>query len=186
MRLQRDWITPATIGAFTLSAVTGVLMFFHFDMALNKLAHEWLSWVLVAAVVAHVLTNLAPFKRHLKGPRGQAVVGAFVLVLGLSFFPLLGSQKQDGPPFAVPVQALAHAPLTVLAQVGGVPVAQMRERLLVAGVATTSDDQRLDELVGPAVRKQLGVLKQVLTAPATATATSVSVSAPAPASAPAR
>ena len=35
------------MGAFTLSAVTGVLMFFHLDSGLNKAAHEWLSWAMV-------------------------------------------------------------------------------------------------------------------------------------------
>lgn len=36
----REWATPLTIGSFLLIAVTGVLMFFHLDSGLNKLAHE--------------------------------------------------------------------------------------------------------------------------------------------------
>ena len=40
MKLQRDWATPLTIGAFGLLAVTGVLMFFHPDSGLNKAVHE--------------------------------------------------------------------------------------------------------------------------------------------------
>ena len=53
---QRPWITPVVIGAFTLSAVTGVLMFFHLDSGLNKTAHEWLSWAMVIGVVLLALT----------------------------------------------------------------------------------------------------------------------------------
>ncbi|EWS63204.1 hypothetical protein Y695_03563 [Hydrogenophaga sp. T4] len=37
---QRPWITPLVMGSFALSAVTGVLMFFHLDTGLNKAAHE--------------------------------------------------------------------------------------------------------------------------------------------------
>jgi hypothetical protein len=36
---QRKWITPLVIDSFLLSAVTGVLMFFHLDVAWNKMAH---------------------------------------------------------------------------------------------------------------------------------------------------
>ena len=54
MSIKREWATPITIGAFLLSAVTGVLLFFHLDSGLNKLAHEWLSWVLLAAVAFDV------------------------------------------------------------------------------------------------------------------------------------
>ena len=50
MKLQRDWITPITMGAFGLLAVTGALMFFHLDRGLNETAHEWLSWVLLGGV----------------------------------------------------------------------------------------------------------------------------------------
>ncbi|NBW51152.1 MAG: DUF4405 domain-containing protein, partial [Betaproteobacteria bacterium] len=52
---QRPWITPAVIGSFTLLSVTGILMFFHLDSGLNKLAHEWLSWIFVIVVVLHIL-----------------------------------------------------------------------------------------------------------------------------------
>ncbi|HEY1090516.1 MAG TPA: DUF4405 domain-containing protein, partial [Burkholderiaceae bacterium] len=63
---QRPWITPVVMGAFLLSAVTGVLMFFHLDSGLNKTAHEWLSWAMVIGVGLHVLLNMPAFKRYLK------------------------------------------------------------------------------------------------------------------------
>mgnify|MGYP006339522549 CR=1 FL=1 len=53
MKLQRDWITPITMGAFGLLAATGVLMFFHIDSGLNEAVHEWLSWVLLGGVALH-------------------------------------------------------------------------------------------------------------------------------------
>ena len=44
----RESATPLTIGSFLLIAITGVLMFFHLDSGLNKLAHEWLGWAMIA------------------------------------------------------------------------------------------------------------------------------------------
>ena len=54
---QRPWITPLVIGTFALMAVTGSLMFFHLDTGLNKTAHEWLGWAMVAAVLLHPLSR---------------------------------------------------------------------------------------------------------------------------------
>lgn len=39
MAVQREWATPVAAGAFLLSAVTGVLIFFHIDSGLNKFVH---------------------------------------------------------------------------------------------------------------------------------------------------
>jgi hypothetical protein len=51
MAIQRERVTPIAAGAFLLSAITGVLIFFHVDSGLSKLAHEWLSWALLGGVV---------------------------------------------------------------------------------------------------------------------------------------
>ena len=50
MAIKREWVTPIAAGGFLISAVTGVLMFFHLDTGLNKVAHEWLSWVFLGGV----------------------------------------------------------------------------------------------------------------------------------------
>ena len=84
---HRPWITPVVIGAFGLSAVTGVLMFFHLDSGLNKTAHEWLSWAMVIGVLLHLLLNMSAFKRYFTQTTARVVVGVFALVLALSFAP---------------------------------------------------------------------------------------------------
>jgi hypothetical protein len=114
---HRPWITPLVMGAFLLSAVTGVLMFFHLDSGLNKLAHEWLSWAMVGGVLLHAALNLPAFKRYFGQKTALTVMGAFALVLALSFIPAAGAKK--APSYAGPVRALADAPLPVLAQVLG-------------------------------------------------------------------
>ena len=103
---HRPWITPVVIGAFGLSAVTGVLMFFHLDSGLNKTAHEWLSWAMVIGVLLHLLLNLNAFKRYFTQTTARVVMGVFALVLALSFIPAGGAKSEPG--FAPPVRALAE------------------------------------------------------------------------------
>ncbi len=53
MKISREWATPLTIGVFGLMAATGLLMFFHLDNTLQKTAHEWLGWAMVANTLTH-------------------------------------------------------------------------------------------------------------------------------------
>ena len=160
---QRPWITPVVIGAFLLSAVTGVLMFFHLDSGLNKTAHEWLSWAMVIGVSLHVLLHMPAFKRYFSQTPGRFVMGAFALVLALSFIPAGGSAGSE-PGFAPPVRALAKAPITVLAQVAGTSTDDVRAKLQAQGLTVTSDQQSVADLVGPDLRKQIGTISKVLPA----------------------
>ena len=160
---QRPWITPVVMGAFLLSAVTGVLMFFHLDSGLNKTAHEWLSWAMVIGVGLHVLLNMPAFKRYLKQTTGRVVIGAFALILALSFIPAGGSSGSE-PGFAPPVRALAKAPITVLAQVAGTSTDDVKAKLQAQGLTVTSDQQSVADLVGPDLRKQIGTITKVLPA----------------------
>jgi len=90
---HRPWITPLVIGTFVLLSVTGVLMFFHLDTGMNKLAHQWLSWAILAAVGLHVLLNWPAFKRYLGQQTALSVIGACMVALALSFLPMPGAGK---------------------------------------------------------------------------------------------
>ena len=134
---HRPRITPVVMGAFLLSAVTGVLMFFHLDSGLNKTAHEWLSWAMVIGVALHLLLNMPAFKRYFTQTPGRVIMGLFALVLALSFIPAGGSAGSE-PGFAPPVRALAKAPIPVLAQVAGTSNDDVKGRLQAAGLTVTS------------------------------------------------
>lgn len=58
---MRKWATPLTIGAFALSAISGMMMFFHLNSALVKIIHEWGSWSLVIGGLFHVVGSWQAF-----------------------------------------------------------------------------------------------------------------------------
>jgi len=162
MKVQRGWVTPITAGAFLLSAVTGVLIFFHLESGANKFMHEWLGWVLLAGAVLHVVANFSGLKSHLASLRGQLLIGIFAVALLVSFMPV--GSGQDEPPFISPIHALSQAPLTTLAQVAKVTPEQMREKMMREGLQPTSDQQSLSDQVGPDTKKQMHVLGKILAA----------------------
>jgi hypothetical protein len=134
MKISREWVTPLTIGAFGLMAVTGVLMFFHSDTGLNKLAHEWLGFIFVAGVALHAAVNWGAFKRHLASSvKGRAVIALFAVALAASFAQLGG--KAGGPPPVLAMKAITQAPLSSVAPLTGHPVEILVARLNGAGFA---------------------------------------------------
>ncbi len=161
MKVQRSWVTPITAGAFLLSGVTGILIFFHLESGTGKFMHEWLGWVLLGGAALHVVANYTGLKSHLGTLRGQLLVGIFAVALLLSFLPLGGA---DEPPFMPPIRALSQLPLSTLAQVARISPEQLRDRLSKAGIQPTSDQQTLDELAGPDMGRQMHVMESIFTA----------------------
>lgn len=163
MKISRDWATPLTTGSFLLMALTGVLMFFHLDSGLNKLAHEWLGWVMVAGVGLHAAANWLGFKRHFTSNRtGQVILVVAVLVTAASFIRLPASAEGGGlPPPVLALRAVAQAPLSSVAPLTGKPAAQLLAELQQAGVPLQSVDQSLEQ-VAPGNRDLQGQAMRVL------------------------
>jgi uncharacterized membrane protein SirB2 len=156
---QRPWITPAVIGSFTLLSVTGILMFFHLDSGLNKVAHEWMSWIFVGVVVMHILLNSIAFKRYFKTAVGKAVIFGFLVLLALSFVRMGSGDSK--PPFIAPVQMMAAAPLSAVAQVAQLDVAEVTARLAARGITAHSPVQSVKDLVGSDLGAQMRALSAI-------------------------
>jgi hypothetical protein len=129
----RKYATPLTMGAFLLLSVTGILMFFHWDTGLNKLAHEWLGWALVIGVAAHLFVNLPSFKKHLASAVGRGAIAVFAILLGLSFINPGNNRAQFSMRSAM--EHLAHAPLVTLAAVAKISPEDLVARLKAQGIA---------------------------------------------------
>ena len=159
MAIKREWVTPMVAGGFLLSAVTGVLMFFHLDTGLNKVAHEWLSWVFLGGMALHLTLNFEGLKRQLSQRKGQVLAGLFMLILLVSFVP--GGEKGE-PPFAASVRALSQTSLTNLALVVEMNPAQLQDHLVKAGLPVQSEAQSLADLVGSDLRQQVDLLNKLI------------------------
>ena len=146
MKVSREWATPVTIGAFGLMAVTGLLMFFHFDSGLNKFAHEWLGWVMVAGVGLHAVANWGAFKRYfVSSTTGRAVIATFALALLASFAPLGG---KGAPPQILAMNAIAKAPIAAVAPLTGRSADDLVQMLKNAGIVLSGPEATIASVAG--------------------------------------
>lgn len=164
IQVPREWATPVTTGAFFVMAITGLLMFFHLDSGLNKAAHEWLGWLLLAAVAAHGMANWLSLKRYLvSSRRAQVILAASVLVLAASFAVPGGAGDAPSPPLLT-LQAVSRAPLNTVLPLAGKTLAQARSDLAAAGLTLRDGEQSLQDLSG-GNRGTLGRAVRALFAP---------------------
>ena len=114
MNRLRSLATPLVTGAGVLTAVTGMLMFFHLRGRLTTTVHEWAGWLMLGAVALHLVVNWKALLHALRRPRALALVGACAAVAIVAVLPLGG---RGAPPQVRAMQALLDAPLTAVAEV---------------------------------------------------------------------
>ncbi len=131
------WATPLTIGTFALMAGSGVMMFFDIVPGYVSFAHEWMSWLFLIAVVAHILLNYRSFTRHLAGRWGRASLVAFTAVLTIS---TLSFGRITAPQLKWPIsEALIDANLSLLAELTHRNDAQLVRELAAQGIRARPD-----------------------------------------------
>jgi len=145
-RSLRDWATPLMIGGLALMGVTGVLMFFHLETPLNKSVHEWGGLVFVTAALAHIVSHFRSFRLHFKDLVKLGLIGAFALVLGVSFLNLFPQEGGAGGPKAV-IGRLTALPLRNLGLAAGKNEEDLQGILAESGVSAATLDQSLDQIM---------------------------------------
>jgi hypothetical protein len=160
MTISREWATPLTIGAFLLMACTGILMFFHWDTGLNKEAHEWLGWAMVAGVVLHGVANWSALKRHLARGPALAMIGVFVAILAASFF--IQPEKAEGNPAFRTMGLVMQAPLSDVAALSRQTPDELTAKLTAAGFTVQGPSQTLSDITGPERGRQFKALAAIL------------------------
>ncbi len=144
---MREWATPFTIGAFALTAITGILLFFKVNFGLIKPAHEWLSWLLVFGTAFHLVVHWRPTLQYFTRPQGKGILFVFSLLICASFLPVGGGGNRKHPSNAV-AEALLHVPLSTVALAANHSLDETREMLKAQGGILTDRVQTVQEVAG--------------------------------------
>lgn len=152
--MKRYWITPFTMGAFVLTGITGVLMFFKVRSGLVTPVHEWFSWALVIGGVLHVVDHWTGIRKHLEGKWGKGFVAGALVLVALAVWPWPASKEHDRR--SNPAETiLANATVAQVAALAGVPTESVisgMERAGASGVDSTKTVASISEASGRPVR----------------------------------
>ncbi len=116
----KSWATPLACGAFTISAVTGLLIFFDIEIGLVEPVHKWLSWLLVSGVALHIVSNWKQFTGYFSKKIGIGIIGASIVLIIASLLPIFGEDEEGGEkgnPGKIAAQALESSSLETVALV---------------------------------------------------------------------
>lgn len=165
MHRARSIATPLLAGTSLLLAVTGALLFFHVRSPLAHVAHEWLSWLFVAAALLHVAVNARPLAAALRPHLAKAAVAAFAL-LALAAAVVTGpGDHRGGPPESAEahaaVEALSGASLAKLALALETSPGALREKLEAGGLRVPADHASIREIASASDREPREVLDAV-------------------------
>ena len=111
----KSWATPLIIATFIISAITGILLFFHKEIGLVKSVHEWLSWALVTSGVLHTVANWKSFTNYFSRKAALAIIstGLIVTIAAIT----VPSQGKGGNPFMRVNRTLSTASVETLAPI---------------------------------------------------------------------
>jgi hypothetical protein len=153
---DRKWATPLVIAAFIISAVTGILMFFHTGPGLVKPVHEWLSWALVTAAVLHSAVNWKQFLGYFRRMPGMGIVSAGAIVM---LFTLLypGGARSGNPAMKI-TKALGSASLETVAGVAKLSPEAAIEKLQKHGISVSGTDMSISRIAVQNGKKDITVL----------------------------
>ena len=116
----KSWATPLACGAFTISAVTGLLIFFDIEMGLIEPVHKWLSWLLVSGVALHIISNWKQFTGYFSKKIGIGIISVSLLLTITALLPIFGEDEnggEKGNPGKIAAQALESSSLETVALV---------------------------------------------------------------------
>ncbi len=154
----REWATPLTIGSFIISAVTGIIIFFHIRIGLVRPAHEWLSWFLVLGGLLHILTNWKGVKSYFSKPISASIIVIFLILCVLSLIPV-GEKKPRALHLAG--NALLDTSLQIAALVAKEDAGHLMERLKKRGVLVNNTEQTLKEIATQSNQSEKAMLRLI-------------------------
>ena len=140
----KSWATPLIIATFIISAVTGILIFFHKEGGLIKPVHEWLSWALVTGGVLHTIANWKSFTNYFSRKAALAIIstGLIITIAAIT----VPSQGKGGNPFMRVNRTLSTASVETLAPVVKLTPEQAVAKLEQKGLKVGNASQSIKEI----------------------------------------
>jgi len=105
----RDIATSFTTITFLVIAVSGVMMFFHFNDMLVKDLHEILGLVFVFVAFLHVIMNWKSMKKYFSK---KIFLSASILIIAISSLFIIQSSDKGDNPKMVTIQKVLNAPIS--------------------------------------------------------------------------
>ncbi|AOS83097.1 hypothetical protein BIU88_02415 [Chlorobaculum limnaeum] len=140
----KSWATPLVIATFIISAVTGILIFFHKEGGLIKPVHEWLSWALVTGGVLHTIANWKSFANYFSRKAALAIIstGLIITIAAIT----VPSQGKGGNPFMRVNRTLSTASVETLAPIVKLTPEQAVAKLEQKGLKVGNANQSIKEI----------------------------------------
>jgi len=159
---MKQWATPVSIGAFTISAVTGLCIFFDVEIGLVEPVHEWVSWMLVAGVSLHVVANWKQFSSYFSQKPALVIIGLALLVTTVALLPVFGEGEEGGEVTGKKVAfALVATPLETVSVVAGMTPEVMVRRLEQKGLKGVTPSMTIEQIASNNGREGMEVMGAV-------------------------
>ncbi|MFT9386809.1 hypothetical protein [Acetobacter sp.] len=158
--------TPLTTGFFLVSTITGVALFFHWGPGAFHPMHEWLSMVLLAPFVLHMIKNWNSLLNYAR--RGWLYVPFLIALLGSAYFfvaPATGNKAGNRQVAFRVVGMVTKAPLSQVAPLFGADPEQALHRLQAAHFTVDADTRTIDEIASASHQTANDVLLALMQAP---------------------
>jgi len=145
---MKSWATPLASGAFIISAVTGLLIFFDIEIGMVEDLHKWLSWLLVGGVLLHVISNWKQFKGYFSKKPALALIATALLVTSASMLPVFGEKEEGENEKAgeIASQALETSSLNTVALVVKTSPDMLIEKLGKSGIIVKNPALTIHEI----------------------------------------
>jgi len=156
----KSWATPLAVGAFTISAVTGLLIFFDLEIGLVEPVHKWLSWLLVSGVTLHVVSNWKQLTGYFSKKPALGIIGAALIVTIVSVLPIFGEREEN--PGKIAAYALASSSLETVAQVVKTTPAVLVEQLAKKGIVVHDSSATVEQIADSNKKHPKEVLGEIL------------------------
>lgn len=149
MTESTSWLrlsTPVAAAVFFVSAVTGVLLFFHVGERLIKELHEWIGVAFVAAAALHILRNRRALAGHARKPTLWIAAGLALAAAAAFVVPGLSAPQGGNDGSRRLLQAVLGAPLEQVAPIVQTTPDALTGRLTAAGYTVAGPTTSLRDI----------------------------------------